>query len=356
MRPMRTALCAVAIAVGMGVGCTAAPVRVRIAPSSYDRSPQWRIGTRTFENPPGWPSRIGNAAMLRWQLGGRPRATPFRPPLVENDGMRLRANRDRPTITWIGHATFLVQVGGVNVVTDPMFADSIAGFVRRSAPPGVAISQLPPVDVVLVSHNHRDHLDEDSVLLLGPEVHYVVPLGMANWFRQRGLSRVTELDWWESATVRARRGAGQIQVTMVPAQHWSQRGLADRNLSLWGGYLFDCDGLRFYHAGDTGFPAAFDEIGRRFPGIDFAMIPIGAYEPRWFLAPQHIDPAQAVEAFRRIGAKTFVPMHWGTFRLSDEPMTEPPEALYRAMGRDANHILFLPIGGTFWIQKGVTGR
>jgi len=343
----------VAAVAAIAAGCAAPTAEVARTPQ-LARSPQWREATHSFENPPAWPSRIGNTAMLRWQLGGRPRPAPFEPPFVANDGLRLRANRDRATVTWIGHATVLVQSGGVNVLTDPMFSDAILGAARRFAPPGVTIGRLPPIDVVLVSHNHRDHLDEESVLLLGPEVHYVVPLGMARWFRERGLTRVTELDWWESTTVPGRRG-GEVKVTMVPAQHWSQRGLGDRNQSLWGGWVFDAGGRRFYHAGDTGFPAAFDEIGKRLPGIDVAMIPIGAYAPRWFLAPQHIDPQQAAEAFRRVGARVVLPIHWGTFRLSDEPMGEPPGELYRAMGRDANRILFLPIGGTYWLDENTRG-
>jgi L-ascorbate metabolism protein UlaG (beta-lactamase superfamily) len=321
---------------------------------TYERSPQWHGGH--FANLASWPTRTGERDFLKWQLGGRPPAPRgFRAPFVENDGAALRENRTATSITWIGHATMLLQAGGVTVLTDPIFSDAISGLIRRYAPPGVALQSLPRVDVVVLSHNHRDHLDENSVLALGPEVQYVVPLGMAAWFRDRGLVRVTELDWWQSTAVETADGT-RATITMVPAQHWSQRSIADRNLSLWGGYIIDAGGRRFYFAGDSGFPAAFDEIGRRFPGIEFAMLPIGAYEPRWFLHPQHMSPEEAAEAFRRLGAHALVPIHWATFHLSDEPPEEPPKLLYRALGAQANRILFLPIGGTYWAPPDATAR
>jgi L-ascorbate metabolism protein UlaG (beta-lactamase superfamily) len=143
---------------------------------------------------------------------------------------------------------------------------------------------------------------------------------------------------------------------MVPAQHWSRRGLLDENRSLWGGYVIDAGGTRFYFAGDTGYPAAFKEIGKRFPHIDFALLPIGAYEPRWFMRSQHMSPEEAARAFGELGADTLVPMHWGTFQLADEPMDEPPALLYRAMGRRANRILFLPIGGSYFAPAASSTR
>ena len=311
-------------------------------PVAY-QSPQWR-GDR-FANPAAWPSKMSASGALKWRLTPRDAViSRFVAPFVENDGALLRRNAGGPrqSITWIGHATVLVQAGGVTLLTDPIFSDDISGMYRRVAPPGVALKDLPPVDIVVISHNHRDHLDEESVLQLGPRVHYVVPLGMAKWFRARGLVNVTELDWWQSVTIK-----GAV-VTMVPAQHWSQRSVDDRDQSLWGGYVFDSGGHRVYFAGDTGYPAAFREIGRRFPGIEVALLPIGCYAPRWFMHPQHMAPEEAAQAFRELGARTLVPMHWGTFRITDEPMDEPPKLLYQAMGKMVNHILFLPIGGTFW--------
>jgi L-ascorbate metabolism protein UlaG (beta-lactamase superfamily) len=311
----------------------------------YPSSPQWRAGH--FHNPGEWPNKMNASNALKWRLTPHDHFQPFTPPTQPNDGSQLRANSQRASLTWIGHATVLLQSGGVNVLTDPNFADDTGGLFRRTAPPGVAIQDLPPIDVVVISHNHRDHLDEDSVKKLGPKVQYVVPLGMASWFRARKLTHVTELDWWQSTKVTARNGA-TVELTLVPAQHWSQRSGVDKDRTLWGGYVIDAGGKRTYFAGDTGYPAAFAEIGKRFPGIDYALLPIGCYAPRWFMHPQHMAPEEAAAAFRELGAKELLPIHWATFRLTDEPMDEPPKLLYEAMGKLVNHILFLPIGGTFW--------
>src|SRR5262249_12921532 len=163
------------------------------------------------------------------------------------------------------------------------------------------------------------------------------------WFRARGLERVVELEWWQETELP--RGG---KVTLVPAQHWSQRGLTDLNETLWGGYVIDAGGARWYFAGDTGYPAAFAEIGRRLPGIDFALLPIGAYEPRWFMGPQHLSPEDAARAFRDLGARRLVPMHWATFRLTDEPLDEPPRLLRAAMAGELDKIIPLAIGETHW--------
>jgi N-acyl-phosphatidylethanolamine-hydrolysing phospholipase D len=316
---------------------------------SYPQSPEWSDGR--FHNPDGWPNKMNAGNALKWRLTPRDPVSKVPPPCQPNDGADLRANADRSSLTWIGHATVLVQSGGVNLLTDPNFSDSTGGLFRRLAPPGVAVKDLPPVDVVVISHNHRDHLDEESVKALGPKVQFVVPLGLAAWFRARKLPKVTELDWWQSTTVTTRSGA-EVRVTMVPAQHWSQRTGNDKDRTLWGGYVVDLGGRRVYFAGDTGYPAAFAEIGKRFPGIDWALLPIGAYAPRWFMHPQHMAPEEAARAFRELGARELLPIHWATFKLTDEPVDEPPRLLYQAMGELANRILFLPIGGTFWATPG----
>ncbi len=313
----------------------------------YPQSPEWHDGQ--FENPGEWPKRTGVRDVLKWRLQPHdPTPSGFRAPFVENDGKRLRENAGKQlSITWIGHATVLIQAGGLSMLTDPHFGDDTGGLFQRFAAPGVARKDLPLIDLVVISHSHRDHLDEESVRALGPSVHYVVPIGLGRWFRARGLDQVTELDWWESTEVHGRNG-GAATVHLVPAQHWSQRTATDQNQSLWGGYVIDAGGQRFYFAGDTGYPAAFPEVGKRYPGIDYAMLPIGAYEPRWFMHPQHMAPEETARAFHELGARELVPIHWATFRLTDEPMDEPPKLLYAAMGAQANRILFLPIGGTYW--------
>ncbi len=246
----------------------------------------------------------------------------------------------------------------MNILTDPVFGNDLGGVFTRSAPPGLALRDLPPIDLVLISHNHRDHLDEDSIRALGNAPTYVVPLGMKRWFQRRQLTKVIELDWWQEMEIAGRNAIAKI--TMVPAQHWSARLIHDRNLSLWGGYIIDSGSnasgdanppakkTRLYFAGDTGYPAAFGEIGRRFPDIDFAFLPIGAYAPRWYMHPMHMSPEEAAEAFRLVHAKTFIPMHWGTFRLADEPMDEPPRLLREALGPDRNRLILLPIGGSYF--------
>jgi L-ascorbate metabolism protein UlaG (beta-lactamase superfamily) len=307
-------------------------------------SPQFRDGR--FHNPSSWPGRPTTRDFFRWVFTRNSAPTDrFQPPVVANDGAALRANRDRLSITWIGHATTLVQVGGVSILTDPIFSRTV-GFVSRFAPPGVAMADLPPIDVVVISHDHRDHLDEDSVRALGPKVTYVVPLGLGDWFRARGLPKVIELDWWQQTRIVAH--GREARVTLVPAQHWGRRGLDDENLRLWGGYVFDAGGARVYFAGDTGYPAAFAEVGRRFPGIDYAILPIGAYSPRWHMRPVHMAPEEAARAVEELGARAVVPVHWGTFHLSDEPMDEPPLLLREALGEHAGKMVLLAIGGTAW--------
>lgn len=277
-----------------------------------------------FTNVDGSTNPHGLGTVLRWKLGlhdGRkiraPATTPV--PRVENDGKALRG-APHPALTWIGHATYLVQLGGRSLLIDPVFSMRLA-IVPRNGPPGVAPADLPPIDVVLITHNHRDHMDAPSLRLLGPAPLYVVPRGLAEWFRRAGMPRVVELDWWE------RTDAEGFDLTFVPSQHWSRRGLLDENASLWGGWVIEREGVRLYHSGDTAWFDGFAEIGRRAGPIDAAMLPIGAYEPRWFMRTQHIDPIEAVAAFEALGAQRFFAMHWGTYKLTDEDLLEPPQVL-----------------------------
>ncbi len=251
----------------------------------------------------------------RWNNRGRIPARRHPVPTVENDGAELRRG-GRPSLTWIGHASYLIQAGGLNVIIDPNF--HAPPFMVRNVAPGVSVDGLPPIDLVLITHNHLDHLDLRSVRMVRPRLGYRVPLGLGPWFHKRGLRPVYEYDWWESEQVEG------VELAFVPSQHWSKRSVGDTNQTLWGGWVVTGGSLRFYHSGDTAWFDGFGEIGRRYPGIDFAMLPIGAYEPRWFMRDQHMNPEEAGRAFVELGAATFAAMHWATFRLTDEPWLEPP--------------------------------
>ncbi|QWF85028.1 MBL fold metallo-hydrolase [Amycolatopsis sp. CA-230715] len=244
--------------------------------------------------------------------------------------------------TWVGHATYLVRLGGVAVLTDPVWSAKIPGVPRRLTPPGLAWAELPAIDVVLVSHNHYDHLDAPTIDRLPKRVPVLVGAGLGRWFRRRGFTEVVELDWWESVEV-----AG-LRFDFVPSHHWSRRGPFDACTSLWGGWVVTApDGTRTYHAGDSGYGGWFAEIGARYPGIDVAMLPIGAYEPRWFMSPVHMDPDEAVRALADLGARRLASMHWGTFVLTKEPVDEPLDrirAAWSAAGRDVADLWALAVG------------
>ncbi len=233
------------------------------------------------------------------------------------------------SLVWIGHASFLLTLGGKRILTDPVLGPRM-GHLKRLSDAGIPLGELPPIDIVVVSHNHRDHLDPWSISKLGDKPTYVVPLGNARVIRSSAGSaaKVIELDWWETTCI------GSVEVTLVPARHWSMHFPWDRNDGLWGGFVMKGPEGTAYHSGDTGFWDRFEEIGKRAGSIDWAMLPIGAYEPRWMMEPQHMNADEAAKAARLLGAKNFVAMHWGTFKLTDEPIAEPPERARSAWARE----------------------
>ena len=249
-------------------------------------------------------------------------------PVLRPDVAMLRANRSDSTLTWIGHSTFLIQSAGLNLVTDPVFSERASPFSaagpRRMAPPAMGYADLPSLDIALVSHNHYDHLDDKAVRRLAkdhPQLTFVVALGLARWFRRRGIHRVIELDWWHQAEVQGSR------ITAVPVQHFSGRGAHDRNATLWCGFIVELAGRKIFFAGDTGYSRDFLDIAERFAPVDLALIPIGAYEPRWFMRPVHVDPGEAVRIHQDLQSRQSVAMHWGTFQLTAEPADQPPKQL-----------------------------
>ncbi|WP_337098243.1 MBL fold metallo-hydrolase [Paenibacillus sp. YIM B09110] len=350
----------------------------------------------------------------------------FAVPNAQPDIAFLQANRKQPTITWIGHSTFLIQIGGLNIITDPVWAGQMA-FQKRLTPPGIQIEDVPPIDIVLISHSHYDHLNINSLRRLGGPKQLIVPAGLSQKLKLKGFMRVTELHWWESLHIHG------IKFTFVPSQHWTRRNPWDTNSSHWGGWVIEPVGSRsgrlvgydggkarqllqpshgsaadegaaasedyrigdvptsrrdeakahiskaaavhdhsrhssfraedafasdvsdrpvvsdsptIYFAGDSGYFQGFKEIGSRFP-IDVALMPIGAYEPEWFMGPQHVTPEQALQAFEDTGAKWFVPMHYGAFKLADDT---PSEALCRLESArqskdiDSSRLVVLPHG------------
>lgn len=219
-----------------------------------------------------------------------------------------------PMITWIGHSTFLIRCGGINILTDPIFGN--ASFLyRRMLPAGLQPNELPPIDVVILSHNHRDHMDEDSLLALrhNKHMHILVPKGDKAWFDKRNFSNVQEFTWWEQTIIPVERLQKEARLTFLPAIHWSQRGLFDKNRSLWGSWMIEVDGTCMYFAGDTSYSSHFSAIAYEFPSIDVVFMPIGPCEPRYWMEHVHLSAQQAGQAFLDLKARHFVPMHWGTF-------------------------------------------
>lgn len=274
------------------------------------------------------------------------------PERVANDGAFLRENalHSTPTVTWIGHATLLVQMDHVTFLTDPIWSDtaspvSFAG-PRRFVPPGLALDALPRIDFVVVSHNHYDHLDLPTLTALAardPATRFFVPLGNAALLRESGIANVVELDWGES---REHRG---VRVTCLPARHWSKRGLRDDDRALWASWAVSGPERRFYFAGDTGWFDGFARIGEAFGGFDLAALPIGAYEPAAMMRAAHVDPEEAVRAALALRARRAVAVHFGTFDLSDEPLDEPPRrfrAAAEAQGLAPDAAWVLRVGET----------
>lgn len=255
---------------------------------------------------------------------------------VEPDVEYLNSNRKEETLTWLGHSTFLWQYQGINLITDPHLSSraspvSFAG-PKRIMEPALSLYELPDLDVVLISHNHYDHLDRNSVLGIvnrqkeNPPL-FLVPLGMKEWFADVGIKqKVVELDWWQTYQ------SGDLKYNAVPVQHWSRRGLMDTNKVLWAGWVVEAPEKRFFFAGDTGYSRDFQDIGKRFGPMDLSLIPIGAYSPRWFMKDMHCNPEEAVQIHLDVKSKKSIGMHWGTFlNLTDEPLGEPPLRLAKAL-------------------------
>jgi len=289
-----------------------------------------------FRNP--WPNSgpAGFREFLRWrfverrvhQLAPNPArdSLPRRQPVI----VRPRAQSGYRSVTWVGHATLLLQLGSLNVLTDPVWSKRASPFQwmgpRRLMSPGLDFDALPAIDVVLLSHNHYDHLDATTVRRIArrfPEAPWLCPIGLGRVLQSLGVSKSIERDWWE------RVETPRFSAACAPAQHFSSRGLGDRNDTLWCSWAIDVDGVRVFFAGDTALHPEFGVIAEKLGPFDLVLLPIGAYEPRWFMRSVHMNPEDAVEAYRALSGSTAstppcLAIHWGTFRLTDEPVEEPP--------------------------------
>jgi N-acyl-phosphatidylethanolamine-hydrolysing phospholipase D len=307
--------------------------------------------------------------LLRWQLDRIRHRLPPPPtiptPVQAPDLNFIKPNalggpRMIPAVTWIGHATALVQASGLNVLTDPIFSPraSPVQFLgpARAQPPGIALADLPRIDVVLISHNHYDHLDRRSIVALknqaGGAPLYLAPIGIKAWLERLGVEHAVELDWWEKHV-----HAG-VEFHFTPAQHWSGRALHDRNKTLWGAWAIIGEDFHWFFSGDTGYSQDFSDTRRYFAyrqtatqggGFDVALIAVGACLPRWFMQMQHVDLDEAVQIHLDLSAKCSVGVHWGTFALADDPLDQPLHELARVRmlkGVSEESFFLLAVGGT----------
>jgi len=283
------------------------------------------------------PDEGGFVDLLRWQWErfrkGFPSRADYNFPLARNDPAYLKLNRGTTTFTWIGHATVLLQLNGKNILTDPQFSQRASPFQwigpKRVIAPGLALEDLPRIDIVVVSHDHYDSLDKPTIMNLykragGRETIFCVPLGLKKWFHDLGVTKVREMDWWDVEHVDG------LEIIAVPVRHWSKRLFTSRNQTLWSGWAIRSKDFSFFFAGDSGYTEIFKEIGRRLGPFDLSAIPIGAYEPRWFMQRYHMNPEEAVNVHMDVRSKKSVGIHWGTFVLSDEPLDEPAKRLEQA--------------------------
>jgi L-ascorbate metabolism protein UlaG (beta-lactamase superfamily) len=276
-----------------------------------------------FFNPHRSPRPLKD--VITWMRTRERTTWPARLPLNPHPAPPARVGPGQIAVTFIGHSTFLIRTPSLVMITDPVFTTHAGPFGRlgppRVRPPAIAPADLPRVDLVLLSHNHYDHLQPSSLRLFEHTASFVAPLGVGRWLRGKPS---IELDWWQSRTI------GAAEITCVPAQHFSARTAWDRDRTLWCGFVVRVDGVAVYFAGDSGYSPQFAAIGERCPAIDVALVPIGAYEPRWFMSPVHMNPEEAVRGHLDIRARWSIGMHFGTFQLTDEAIDEPVRALERA--------------------------
>jgi N-acyl-phosphatidylethanolamine-hydrolysing phospholipase D len=279
-----------------------------------------------FKNPYMDEQQHGFRALFKWIFTRKPDIPDeYSMPVIENP-TQFFSNHEDVLICWIGHATFLIRIHGTWIITDPFFSERASPLQRlgpkRMVPPAIPLHNLPPVDYVLISHSHYDHLDKPVVRQLADRgSKFLVPLRLESWFENLNIPVAASCDWYGQFET------SSLKFTATPAQHFSARTPFDRNKTLWCGWMIEKGDMRIYFAGDTGYFPGFKQIGKQFSPIHIALLPIGAYEPRWFMKSVHMNPADAVEAYKDLGAQSALGMHFGTIKLTDEAMDEPPAQL-----------------------------
>ncbi len=277
--------------------------------------------------------------ILKWKFFGKADSSvkekAVRPLQLVHTPEKLRQEED--FICWLSHASFLIQLGGKRILIDPVFGD--IPFYKRQIRAPYSVEELGKIDYLLISHVHYDHFDIRSLKMIeAKEPKAVLPLHMSPVLHKAAPSLAArELDWYESVEEEG------LTITLLPAKHWGRRGLFDKNRALWGGYVLRCNGKCLYFAGDTAAGDHFEEIGRRFD-IDYALLPIGAYKPEFIMKHNHLNPKEAFEAFEELKAKRMIPMHYGTYKLTDEPLDEPLAWMQKIAAEHPGKICFLKAG------------
>lgn len=307
-----------------------------------------KVGMGRFKNPYIQNAKRGIKDVILWRMGkfdDVPKIEEF-PKDFSYPREKFSLDPQKPFARWIGHSTYLIGLKGLHILTDPVWSAHCAPIpirsLKRNYPPPMQLEDLPRIDLILISHNHYDHLDLKTVLRLKtlyPEAKWVVPDRLKKWFINKGFERVIELKWWEQEF-----GNG-YKVTAVPAQHFSGRHFLDQDRTHWNGYVVEVQNKKIYFVGDTGYNEwDFKKIGNTFEKMDLSLIPIGAYSPSRFMSPVHVNPKEAVKIHEDVRSLLSLGMHWNTFRLSDEPFSRPPYDLYLAMQeKNLPFETFLPI-------------
>jgi len=288
--------------------------------------------------------------LIRWQ---RNQKKPILSSIDLSDEWKLvDFEKSNNFMIWIGHSTFLIKKNNLVILTDPVFSERASPFKRlgpkRLIPPAILLNELPKIDVVTISHNHYDHLDIRSLKKLSklnPNLIFLIPKGDIDIFNKKNIDNVKEFVWWEEISI------DDFIFTFTPVQHWSARGLFDRNESLWGGWFIKSADYSLYHAGDTGYSNDFVETQKRLGSPKYAFLPIGAYDPEWFMSASHVNPEDSIRIMKDLGAEFSFGMHWGTFTLTAEDTIEPPQRLKEALNNDKlDNFITLKPGEVVYLQ------